>query len=181
MAEKNKGAKSTKKSRMIALSSTEKEYAFTNPLERKVKYMGETLQIKLYEDPNGFSYILWKNKKYPLEIIEKNQNKYTVMLNGVWHSFTIETPFSLKRKKFLESQAGTSSSVTIDAPMPGKIVEVLVEEGSDVKAGEPILILEAMKMQNEISSHVDGVIKKIAIRQNDSVMKDDLLVEIDKH
>jgi biotin carboxyl carrier protein len=180
MAEKNKGAKSTKKSRMIALSSTEKEYVFTNPLERKVKYMGETLEIKLYEDPNGFSYILWKNKKYPLEIIEKNQNKYTVMLNGVWHSFTIETPFSLKRKKFLESQAGSSSSVNIDAPMPGKIVEVLVEEGADVKAGEPILILEAMKMQNEISSHVDGVIRKIAIRQNDSVMKDDLLVEIEK-
>lgn len=180
MAEKNKGAKSTKKSRMIALSSTEKEYVFTKPLERKVKYMGETLEIKLYEDPNGFSYILWKNKKYPLEIIEKNQNKYTVMLNGVWHSFTLETPFSLKRKKFLESQAGTSSSVTIDAPMPGKIVEVLVEEGADVKAGEPILILEAMKMQNEISSHVDGVIRKIAIRQNDSVMKDDLLVEIEK-
>gem|GEM_PF-76244 len=181
MAEKNKGAKNTRKSRMIALSTTEKEYVFTNPLDRKVKYMGETIQIKLYEDPNGFSYVLWKNKKYPLEIIEKNQNKYTVMLNGVWHSFTIETPFSLKRKKFLESQAGTSSSVTIDAPMPGKIVEVLVEEGADVKAGEPILILEAMKMQNEISSHVDGVIRKIAIRQNDSVMKDDLLIEIEKH
>lgn len=180
MAEKNKGAKNTKKSRMIALSSTDKEYVFTNPLDRKVKYMGETLQIKLYEDPNGFSYVLWKNKKYPLEIIEKNQNKYTVMLNGVWHSFTIETPFSLKRKKFLESQAGSSSSVTIDAPMPGKIVELLVEEGADVKAGEPILILEAMKMQNEISSHVDGVIRKIAIRQNDSVMKDDLLIEIEK-
>lgn len=181
MTEKNKGAKTTRKSQLIALSSSGKEYAFTNPLDRKIKYMGEAMQLKLYEDPNGFSYVLWKNKKYPLEIIEKNQNKYTVMLNGVWHSFTVETPFSVKRKKYLESQEGASSSVTIDAPMPGKIVELLVEEGADVKAGEPILILEAMKMQNEISSHVDGVIKKIAIRQNDSVMKDDLLIEIEKH
>lgn len=180
MAEKNKGAKTTRKSQLIALSAGNKEYSFTNPLDRKIKYMGETIQIKLYEDPNGFSYVLWKNKKYPLEIIEKNQNKYTVMLNGVWHSFTVETPFSLKRKKFLESQEGTSSAITLDAPMPGKIVEILVEEGAEVKAGEPVLILEAMKMQNEIASHVDGVIKKIAIRQNDSVMKDDLLIEIER-
>ena len=181
MADKKKGAKTTRKSQLIAFSPAGKEYAFTNPLSKEIKYMGENVKIKLYEDPNGFSYVLWKNKKYPLEIIEKNQNKYTVMLNGVWHSFTVETPFSLKRKKFLASQAGESSTVNIDAPMPGKIVEILVDEGADVKAGEPILILEAMKMQNEISSHVDGVVKKVAIRQNDSVMKDDLLIEIEKN
>ncbi|MEX0986752.1 MAG: biotin/lipoyl-containing protein [Bacteroidales bacterium] len=180
MDEKQSGAKTTKKSPLIALSTGNKEYAFTNPLEKKIKYMGETVNLKLYEDPNGFSYVLWKNKKYPLEIIEKKQNKYTVMLNGVWHSFTVETPFSLKRKKFLASQEGTSASVNIEAPMPGKIVEILVEEGVEVKAGEPVLILEAMKMQNEISCHVDGVIKKIAIRKNDSVMKDDMLIEIER-
>ena len=180
MAEKQKGAKTTKMGQMIALSTANKEYAFTNPLEKKIKYMGETVQLKLYEDPNGFSYVLWKNKKYPLEIIEKKQNKITVMLNGVWHTFTIETPFSLKRKKFLESQAGSSASVNLEAPMPGKIVEILVEEGAEINAGEPVLILEAMKMQNEISSHVDGIVKKIVIRKNDSVMKDDLLMEIDR-
>lgn len=180
MADKQKGAKTTKKGQLIALSAGNKEYAFSNPLEKKIKYMGETIKLKLYEDPNGFSYVLWKNKKYPLEIIEKNQNKYTVMLNGVWHTFTVETPFSLKRKKFLEEQAGDSASVNIDAPMPGKIVEIMVEEGAEINAGEPLLILEAMKMQNEINCPVDGVINKIAIRKNDNVMKDDLLVEIEK-
>lgn len=179
MAEKK--AKSPKsKSKLIALSANKKEYTFTNPLDKVVKYMGEKVAIKLYEDPNGFSYVLWKNKKYPLEIIEKRQNKYTVMLNGVWHSFTVETPFSLKRKKVLKSQEGESSSINLEAPMPGKIVEILVEEGAEINSGEPLLILEAMKMQNEIACPVNGVIKRIAIRPNDSVMKDDLLIEIDK-
>ncbi len=180
MAENNSESKKAKRTQLIALSSMQKEYTFTNPLEKKIKFMGETVKLKLYEDPNGFSYVLWKNKKYPLEIIEKKQNKYTIMLNGVWHSFTVETPFSLKRKKFLESQEGSSASVTIEAPMPGKIVEVLVEEGAEIKAGEPLIILEAMKMQNEIACPVDGVIKKIAVRKNDSVMKDDLLIEMEK-
>ena len=181
MAENNSGTAKPKKVKMIALSADQKEYSFTNPLEKTIKYKGEKVKIKLYEDPDGFSYVLWKNKKYPLEIIEKKQNKYTVMLNGVWHTFTVETPFSAKRKKFLKSQEGQSSSFTIDAPMPGKIIEILVEEGSEVIAGEPILILEAMKMQNEISSQANGIVKKIAIRKNDSVMKDDLLMEIDKN
>lgn len=180
MAEKRSSSKKAKISKLIALSNTQKEYTFTNPLERVISYKGEKVKIKLYEDPNGFSYVVWKNKKYPVDIIEKKQNKYTVMLNGVWHTFTVETPFSLKRKKFLQSKEGESATFNIEAPMPGKIVEVLVEEGSEVNAGEPILILEAMKMQNEISSPYDGIIKKIAIRQNDSVMKDDLLMEIEK-
>lgn len=180
MAQANGDKKKTKKSQLIAFSSGQKEYAFSNPLSRKFKYMGEIVDFRLYEDPTGFSYILWKNKKYPVEIIERNQNKYTIMLNGVWHSFSVETPFSLKRKKFLESQEGESAIVNIEAPMPGKIVEILVEEGAEINAGEPVIILEAMKMQNEIACPVDGVIKKISIRKNDSVMKDDLLMEIEK-
>ena len=178
MSDNSKEFRKPKKHQLIALSTGNKSYSFDNPLERTVKYMGEQVKIRFYEDPRGFSYILWKNKKYPVDIIEKNQNRYTVMLNGVWHSFTVETPFSLKRRKFLEEQAGTSATVSIEAPMPGKIVEVLVEEGSEIMSGDPIVILEAMKMQNEISSHVEGVVQKISVRNNDSVMKDDLLIEI---
>jgi pyruvate carboxylase subunit B len=64
--------------------------------------------------------------------------------------------------------------------MPGKIIDILVEEGSEVKEGEPIIILEAMKMQNEIASHVTGVVKSITVKKNDSVMKDDVMIEIQK-
>jgi len=135
----------------------------------------------LREDPNGFSYIVWKNKKYMLDVIEKNQNRYTVMINGVWHSFTVETPISLKRKRYLEQKGDSSSSVSIEAPMPGKIIDILVEEGTEVKEGESIIILEAMKMQNEIASHVSGVVQSISVKKSDSVMKDDVLIEIQRN
>lgn len=115
-----------------------------------------------------------------LDVIEKNQNRYTVMINGVWHSFTVETPISLKRRRYLEQQGDTSSLVSIEAPMPGKIIDILVDEGAEVKEGEPIIILEAMKMQNEIASHVSGVVTSVSVRKNDSVMKDDVLIDIQK-
>ena len=168
------------KSKLIALHSNNKTYEFKKPLEKRFRYMGKYVDVKLHEDPDGFSYIVWKNKKYMLDIIEKNQNKYTIMINGVWHSFTVETPISLKRKKFLESQAEPSSKASISAPMPGKIVEILVENGSEVKEGEAIIILEAMKMQNEIISHVNGKVTNIAVKKDDTVMKDDLMIEIER-
>jgi biotin carboxyl carrier protein len=169
-----------KSTKLIALSASNKAYEFNKPLDRRIKYQGKKVDIKLREDPNGFSYIVWKNKKYMLDVIEKNQNRYTIMVNGVWHSFSVETPISLKRKKFLEQQGEGSANVSIEAPMPGKIIDIMVEEGSEVKQGEAIIILEAMKMQNEISSHVSGVVKSISVKKNDSVMKDDVLIEIQK-
>ena len=173
-----RAAKKKKTTSLIALSATNKAYEFKKPLEKKIKYQGEEVEIKLHEDSKGFSYIVWKNKKYLLDVIEKKQNRYTIMINGVWHSFTVETPISLKRKRYLEQQGDSSSSVSIEAPMPGKIVDILVEEGGEVKEGEPIIILEAMKMQNEITSHVTGIVQSISVKKNDSVMKDDVLIEI---
>ena len=167
--------------KLIALSHTNKAYEFRNPLEKRIKYQGKKVDIRLREDPNGFSYIVWKNKKYMLDVIEKNQNRYTIMVNGVWHSFSVETPISLKRRRYLEQQGDSSSVISIEAPMPGKIIDIMVEEGAEVKEGDPVIILEAMKMQNEISSHVTGVVKSVAISKHDTVMKDDLLIEIQKH
>ena len=177
MARKPKKKEPTK---LIALSASNKAFVFKTPLEKKIKYQGKKVDIKLREDPNGFSYIVWKNKKYMLDVIEKNQNHYTVMINGVWHSFTVETPISLKRRRFLEKQGDSSSTVSIEAPMPGKIIDILVEDGAKVKEGEPIIILEAMKMQNEIYSHVSGIVTSIAVKKNDLVMKDDVLIDIQR-
>ncbi len=64
--------------------------------------------------------------------------------------------------------------------MPGKIIDILVEEGSEVKEGEPIIILEAMKMQNEIASHVTGIVQSVVVKKNETVMKDDVMIEIQR-
>lgn len=67
---------------------------------------------------------------------------------------------------------------TIRALMPGRITSILVNENDQVHAGSPLLILEAMKMQNEISSPTAGRIKSIRIKEGETVKKDALLIEI---
>ena len=134
--------------------------------------------IKIFDDENGFTYIQYNRKKYLVEIVEKSQNKYTVLINGVSYTFTIETPISYKRKKYLEKTKAKSKTEFIQAPMPGKIVDILVEAGAEVKEGESVLILEAMKMQNEITAPISGTVKKVYVKPNDIVNKEDLLIEI---
>ena len=65
---------------------------------------------------------------------------------------------------------------SIDAPMPGKVVKLVASEGQAVKAGEVLLILEAMKMQNEIPADADGTVKKFNVAAGQSVKAHESLV-----
>lgn len=67
----------------------------------------------------------------------------------------------------------------VTAPMPGKILKILVKEGEQVKTGQGLLILEAMKMENEIPAPKDGVVKKILVKEGDTVNTGDPLIEIE--
>jgi glutaconyl-CoA/methylmalonyl-CoA decarboxylase subunit gamma len=164
--------------KLYALSSENRKFSFSLPLRQTIKIGKRNYDVKLKSDEKYGTYILWKNRKYPVEIVRSRQNKYEILFNDISYTFTVETPFSLQRMKVLGSKKGKAEKELIKAPMPGKIIDVLVREGAMVLRGEPVVILEAMKMQNEILSPVNGVILKVSARPNTNVMKDDLLVEI---
>jgi glutaconyl-CoA/methylmalonyl-CoA decarboxylase subunit gamma len=164
--------------KLYALSSENRKFSFSLPLKHTIKIGKRDYEVKLKADEKYGTYILWKNRKYPVEIVRSSQNKYEILFNDISYTFTVETPFSLKRMKVLDAKRGKIEKEIIKAPMPGKIIDVLVREGSTVVRGEPLVILEAMKMQNEILSPVNGMIVKVTAKPNTNVMKDDLLVEI---
>ena len=62
--------------------------------------------------------------------------------------------------------------------MPGNIVAVLVEEGAEVSAGQPVLVTEAMKMETEIRAPIAGVVTQVLVRKGDAVNPDETLIEI---
>ena len=164
--------------KLYALSSENRKFSFSLPLKQTIRIGKRDYEVKLKNDEKFGTYILWKNRKYPVEIIRSRQNKFEILFNDISYTFTVETPFSLQRMKVLNSKRDKVVSEFIRSPMPGKILDVLVREGSGVLRGEPLVILEAMKMQNEIISPVNGTIVKVTAKPNTNVMKDDLLVEI---
>jgi biotin carboxyl carrier protein len=164
----------------IAVTPGGKKYVIRYPFSEELKINGHKQDIKIFEDEEGFTFIEYKNKKYLAEITDINQNKYTVLLNGLSYTFTIESPISYRRRKYLEKNKQTNKLETVTAPMPGKVVELLVELNAYVKEGEAILILEAMKMQNEIIAVVAGKVRSIHVKAGDAVAKEDVLIEIER-
>jgi biotin carboxyl carrier protein len=164
--------------KLYALSSENKRFCFSQPLKHSIRIGKRDYEVKLKADEKYGTYILWKNRKYPVEIVRSRQNKYEILFNDISYTFTVETPFSMKRLKVINSDKGKIESESLKAPMPGKIIDVMVREGSTVLRGEPLLVLEAMKMQNEIQSPVNGQIVRVYAKPNSNVMKDDLLIEI---
>jgi len=167
--------------RFIALSSKGSKFDFQSKPNGSFKYKNQLFDFKVTYAEDGFTYIELNGQKYAVELVSVNQNKYEVLINSITYVFTVETPFSLKRKDLLKKQAPQSKVESIPAPMPGKILDVLVEEGAAVNEGDALLVLEAMKMQNEITSHIKGKVKKIFIKKGENVMKDDVMIEIERN
>lgn len=170
------------------MNTQNKSYiAFNKELEKEWKFpIGDKalnandLNVKIETTKDGFSIMTVNGVSYPIEIVSQRQNEYELLVNGVSYSFSVETPFSLKRKKQLIAQANESTTIRLKAPMPGKILDVMVKTGDSVKAGDTLLILEAMKMQNAILASTKGIIKKILVKTGDTTSKSDLLIELEK-
>ena len=89
----------------------------------------------------------------------------------------VRDPRSLRSRK---AAAGVGEGPQkVAAPMPGKVVRILVQPGSEVEAGQGIMVVEAMKMQNEIKSPKKGVVQKIAVTEGGSVISGDTLAIIE--
>ena len=103
-----------------------------------------------------------------------------VTVNGVAYNVTVEegtgaAVASAPVAAAPAAPAGAAGSVTVTAPMPGNILDVKIKAGDSVKAGDTLLILEAMKMENEISAPQDGTIASVNVRKGDVVNSGDLL------
>lgn len=156
----------------------DKPITMTVKKERIVKVGGQSY-IPEIEKVSGEEYkIKIKNKVIRGEIVKRKQNMYTVMLNGNTYDFTIETENSFKRSKKL-AKSIKDTNYNLKAPLPGTICEISVVNDQKIKKGDALLTLEAMKMQNEIVSPIDGVISMVHIKESDNVLKDQLLVEIE--
>ncbi|MDR3057133.1 MAG: acetyl-CoA carboxylase biotin carboxyl carrier protein subunit [Prevotella sp.] len=143
-------------------------------------YTSKELNFEIETTLDGFTVMTVNGVTYPVEIISQHQNEYELLVNGVSYLFSIESPFSLQRKKLLSTLSSESSTIRLKAPMPGKILDVLVKTGDAVKVGDTLLILEAMKMQNAILASTKGIIKKVLVKKGDTTSKSDLLIELEK-
>ena len=124
------------------------------------------------------THVLYQDKSYNIEVVELNKEEKTaiVKVNGNIYTLTIKDQFDQLLKQLGMDNLAVNKIQQIKAPMPGLVLGVLVTEGTEVKKGDNLLVLEAMKMENMIKSPTDGMIKKVEVKQGDKVEKNEILI-----
>lgn len=129
----------------------------------------------------GKYHILKNHSSYKAEVLNSEFNNKTYLVKVNSNSYNVK--ISDKLDQLISKMGfaiGTSKQIdSIKAPMPGLILDVMVKEGEEVKEDDALLILEAMKMENVITSPRDGVIKSVNISKGNAIDKGHLLIEFE--
>lgn len=124
-------------------------------------------------------YIIhYKNKCHTVEILGINKDKKTIdlVINNKQLNVKLRDKLdALLEKLGMDKQAGATIT-DLKAPMPGLIINIMVTENQQVRKGDPLIVLEAMKMENTIKASGDGVVNSILVKEKQSVEKNEVLM-----
>jgi biotin carboxyl carrier protein len=123
----------------------------------------------------GVYWFNWNHRSIEVSVT-RNGEGYSVSVNGHPSSVEILDTRTALRKS---AQLGHSGQVELRAPMPGKIVKILAQEGASIEANQGVLVMEAMKMQNEIKSPKAGTVKRFAVTEAAAVNAGELLAIVE--
>ncbi len=139
-----------------------------NPMEL------DTLVIK-----DNMLHVLHQHTSYRVEIVSfsKEAKTASIKVNGHTYSIAIKDRFDDLLRQLGLDNLQSAKVAELKAPMPGLVLSVLVKEGDEVKKGDNLLVLEAMKMENNIKSPADVTIKSIKIKPSDKVEKNQVLIQ----
>jgi len=127
-----------------------------------------------YQSLDGTISFIFNNKSYLVDVVGENTD-YTVYTRGSHRNIKIYNDESLLHES-LKSGGSIGGEDNLTSGMPGKIVKVYVKPGDTIKQDEPLLIMEAMKMENEMRAPTDVVIKDVLVKDGQNVESGTVLV-----
>ncbi|MES2768466.1 MAG: acetyl-CoA carboxylase biotin carboxyl carrier protein subunit [Bdellovibrionota bacterium] len=158
-------------------------------VDEQPKYWGITLQEKGQKEEfhkipkehfkrmdQGVSF-LFDESSYMVDVVGEG-TQYTVYTRGSYREIPLYNDESLLHES-LKGGGAMGASDSLKSGMPGKIVDIMVAVGDNVEPGQPLLIMEAMKMENEMKATHPCVVKEILVNKGDSVESGALLIKFE--
>lgn len=132
----------------------------------------ELLQIRL----NNLNYLF---KSETLTDSDIKNTEFVIKHDSNYFSMICKNELELLTEKFAKSRGRSKIKNELLSPMPGAIVKINIKEGDDIKKGDVLIVLEAMKMENELKATVDCKVQKILVEEKMSVDKNHLLIKFE--
>lgn len=161
-----------------------------------VRIGGRTYRVELVRAGSSWSCKL-NGRDFPVDVVSPQPGLLSLLIDGRSYAvkqevgaaeanivvgnerFTtvVRDPRSLRGRRGADS--GGQGARKITAPMPGKVVRILAVAGTQVEVGEAVLVIEAMKMQNELKSPKKGTVTKLTVKEGDAVEAGQTLAEVE--
>jgi pyruvate carboxylase subunit B len=158
----------------------EAEFVLKRNIEGAVTIDGHEVRQELVALGNGRHLLRLGEKTYEVEVAPSREHEgaLTVYVNNRAHVVELDNETTMLLKKLEAGQPTRTHAAVLRAPMPGKISKLLVSQGELVEAGQGLIILEAMKMENELRSPAAGIVKAVRVAEGAAVEKNALLLEL---
>lgn len=147
--------------------------------DNKAKFGDDLRSYEFMQQDNGRYLLRMGTDLYKIDNVSHDKHTITFTLNDNWHSVEVRNEQDLLLDRLGFKTAGELGEGELNAPMPGKMLEIMVEEGDTIEMGDPVAILEAMKMENELNAPINGTIGAVQVEEGDSLEKDALILEIE--
>jgi biotin carboxyl carrier protein len=149
-------------------------------LQNQVIVDGKPIDWDQIEIRNDCFHVIKDNKSFNVEVVDVNypEKSFVIRVNGNIYTIGIKDRFDDLLHSLGMDKLNSGKVPEIKAPMPGMVLDVMVQEKQSIKKGEPFLVLEAMKMENILKAPSDGVINKIFITKGSKVEKNQVLISL---
>jgi biotin carboxyl carrier protein len=144
---------------------------------RRVAVNGTVYEVDYNVGGDSIHSILLNNRSHGVQISGAGDSGYEVRNRG--DLFQVRVIDELKRMRQSRTRSVATGRQVITAQMPGVILKVCVKPGQDVQAGDPLCVLVAMKMENEIRSPVNGKVKEVFIEEGHKMAANDKMMVIE--
>ena len=142
----------------------------------RCKVDGQETPLDAVSTQDGVLSILLDGKSYEIKQ-ENTGTDFNIVVGGLRFPTQIRDPRSLRSRRGADS--GAEGVKKIVAPMPGKVVRILAQPGTAVEHGQGVIVIEAMKMQNELKSPKKGIVKKLTVHEGAAVEAGQSLAEVE--
>ena len=146
--------------------------------EQHVRFGEEVLEVNLAEVSGVPLYSLIVNNESFEGYVYPDESGWQVLLQGQFYQVRVEDEREKRLRTTSETAERPGSEFVLKAPMPGLVVAVSVSEGQLVEKGQTLLILESMKMQNELRAPHAGTVARLRVKAGESVQQKQILLNI---
>jgi acetyl/propionyl-CoA carboxylase alpha subunit len=144
---------------------------------KKVAVNGTVYEVDYNVGGDTIHSMIMNNRSYGVQITSLGHSNYEVRNFGDY--FLVNVIDELKKMRLARLKSKVIGRQMITAQMPGVILKVYVKPGDEVKVGDPLCVLVAMKMENEIRSPIDGTVKEVYINENDKMTVGDKMMVVE--